>query len=221
MKKVAAVLLALLTIACNKDKNKDEATPAPTNDTSGTTKSDFLFIPRRDVSWVVHFRGIYLQVPGGYAFDTNRHYYTYMNSINVDTLVDGYLYTKYHREIHEFYPPNSDRVFDIKDYYIAEDTVNQRLIYGWGAGKYYLPFYNLTGTPEIVPGDSLVIDGRKYPRWNSRLNNKENFYSAYGVTFRCGLVGPYPVDFMNGNGAEFRSMEFRYKADTLRFNFDF
>ena len=225
------MLLSLVMVACEKKATDNTVINPPKQPSDSTKTLPFLYVPRRDVKWVVHYQGSVMNDPVS-RWDSAFHFYATITASGQDTLAAGHSYTKYHAQIEHYYRDTLKSEY-YRSIFLREDTAAQNVVF---FGIYdqtlqgildFIPkdtvnvqHFWLWPKGSIVKADSVTIDGVRYPRWNYKTATQEFFYQAAGIGGVAGPLGaPYSNLLISGGGGIPRSLDFVYKNDSLHFDF--
>ncbi len=237
MNRLTILLILLIIVAgCRKDKGPKATPVEPTEGTSSN-----VILPVNDVQWKVHFQGSYFGNPsGGEYYDTSFHSYTEARSTGDRTVVAGYDYYVFDLRLTS-YKAGAPYVSYTGELYLREDS-STRTIYSnshiangysrdvplWDQsthvgdtvfpGSFFQEGFNVFGG-VVTEKDSLLLGGRYFTIYRAffpRLN-KTVFYSGDGIGLQSGLI---PFGTSLGNGGQIRRMDFKYKNDSVYFEYD-
>lgn len=229
--------LALLNISCNKTHTK----PIPTiNDTTilpaPPRTLEFSLLPTSNATWYLHYQGSHVtdSTYNSY-FDTNLHFYSTYQATGKDTIISNQAYKIYKLTIHQRNNRLNTDYYTNGFYYAIDDTVNNKIHYKKTVGNVSGPDGGISFTlnydtgkhpcigkwaihSTVVYGDSLTIDGVKIPAIYMSYKGKNYFYLSKGIG-GLGVFDKCPYTGVAGFGGVIRSLSFKYKSDSLHFDY--
>lgn len=229
-------IVAVLAGSCKKDKEQTHVTPDP------VPLKDFLYLPVSDATWKVHVQGILADpnddipdpswiTPGKY--DTAEHTYFTITSTGNYVDLDGLRYYVYDMDTRIVYSGNASYNKTVSDkLYLREDTLYQK-IYSWrapGVEDLVVDYSreevgDEADVPQKWPAsyicdtNAVIIKGQAAKMWEVAYHYdkfRKYFYKAYGLGRQTGMV-PRTA---NIKGSEPVSLEFIYKGESNKFEFD-
>ena len=234
MKNLLTLLSLIMIFGCGKRDKPAPTTDAPPIDTPAVRPDtpysfDLISIPTNEAIWYYHYQTAYLpfnpQV--GPQMDTAYHFYVTTRATGVDTVIplgtESMTYTIYTSDAHKL-----NKGLGVDEYY------HDRRYIRYDSTSKELKCRRYIGTKMIDKEEALDIDAKKILRktgydfisdsiviYQNTLpaifelkKNEKVFYCAPGVGRRYGLH----VGF---GGRYIRSLDFRYRSDSLHFEFPY
>lgn len=242
---IIAILILITFYGCKKDKPTPPPQTTQSEDSSQNNNvsapvRDYMFIPMKDVRWKVHCQGsiMHKQIyDGSYLkyYDTNWHFYADVTSTEIDTIMEGKTYHKFVAEMSQVYKTTIEE--SLVYIFLREDTLEKKvytatlhvpLPTGSTSSTSPLPLLNFDVQnvgkgilhSNITTHDSLLIDNVYVERWNGIAWKTKQycFIQAYGIGSQLGIMADRY--YITGNGAQVKSLDFTYKTENFRFDFD-
>lgn len=237
MKTILTLLaVAVLISSCKKDKEQPHTTPAP------GPLTDFLYLPVKDATWKIHTQGVFADpnddkpdpkwiTPGNH--DSALHTYYTITSTGDNVYFDGLRYYVYDVEISTVYTRNNTyNSTTSQKLYLREDSTYQR-IYSYidkNLEEIVVDFAeeeigDEADVPKQWPAsyisdtNAVVMNGQSAKMWEVAYHYdkyKRYFYKSYGLGRQTGMI----PRSLNVAGSEPVSLQFIYKGESNKFDFD-
>ena len=216
MNRLTILLILLIIVAgCRKDKGPKATPVEPTEGTSSN-----VILPVNDVQWKVHFQGSYFGNPsGGEYYDTS-----FLFDLRLTSYKAGAPYVSYTGELYLREDSSTRTIYS--NSHIANGYSRDVPLWDQSThvgdtvfpGSFFQEGFNVFGG-VVTEKDSLLLGGRYFTIYRAffpRLN-KTVFYSGDGIGLQSGLI---PFGTSLGNGGQIRRMDFKYKNDSVYFEYD-